>query len=69
MSTEAVARPRLRMISFRVDDETFDAIAELEAAVAVHGVVAKNRRSIAIRQAVLEARDRLRAKTTTTRKL
>jgi predicted transcriptional regulator len=62
------AQGGLRMISFRVDDETFSALEELAAAVIGGGVVVKNRRSIAIRRAVLEARERLRAKSGLTRK-
>lgn len=49
-----------RMVSFRVDEETFTAIRALEDAVA-DGVVSTKRRSIAIRKAVLEAYARLRA--------
>jgi hypothetical protein len=49
---------RLRMISFRIDDETLKVLAKLEAAVG-DGVVVKRRRSIAIRKALLEAGERL----------
>ena len=52
------AGKRLRMISFRVDDEVLGALEELEAAVG-SSVVSKSKRSIAIRKALLEARDRL----------
>jgi hypothetical protein len=52
-------RPRLPMISFRIDDETLAALEDLEAAVG-DGVVTRRRRSIAIRKALLEARSRLR---------
>ena len=56
-------KPALRMISFRVDEEAIAAIDELEAALPGGIVVAATRRrSMAIRKALLEARDRLRAK-------
>lgn len=48
------------MLSFRADKETRDAVAELTSAVAGEGLAAGRRRSIAIRRALLEARDRLR---------
>lgn len=49
-----------KMMSFRADKETEEAIVELTAAVAGEGLAAGRRRSIAIRRALLEARDRLR---------
>jgi hypothetical protein len=52
----------LRVITFRVDDECIAALGELEAAMLGYGIVvgATRRRSMAIRKALLEARDRLR---------
>lgn len=52
---------RLRPLSFRVDDETFEALKKIETAVG-DGVVAGRRRSIAIREAILEKAARLAEK-------
>lgn len=49
-----------KMMSFRADKETEEAVVELTAAVAGEGLASGRRRSIAIRRALLEARDRLR---------
>lgn len=51
---------RLTMISFRADDEVLAALERLEKAVG-HDIVTQRRRSIAIRRALLEADERLRA--------
>lgn len=52
---------RLTMISFRVDQETLRAIELLENSIdESEGIVNKGKRSLAIRRAVLDARDRLK---------
>lgn len=60
MTKPPTARPlRLKMISFRAD-EAVDAAVERLAEAVGGGVINKNRRSIAIRRALLEADERLR---------
>ena len=58
MSKPKPPRKRLPMISFRADEEIVAVLARLEEALD-ESVVRGRRRSIAIRQALLEAGDRL----------
>jgi hypothetical protein len=60
--SQGETRAGRHVVTFRADDETIAAIDELEAAITSSGVVMKNRRSIVIRQVLLEARARLHAK-------
>ncbi len=49
---------RQKMISFRVDEEVLRALQEIEDDVG-SDVISKRKRSVAIRRAILETRDRL----------
>lgn len=50
---------RQAMVSFRADDEVMRALRALESAVG-SSVIARRKRSVAIRQAILDAAKRLR---------
>lgn len=54
MSTDKKTTKRLRMVSFRVDDEVAAALDAIEARVS-GDVVMRRRRSVAIRRAILDA--------------
>lgn len=56
-STETEEREKLTLVSFKVDAETLAAITQLEEAIG--GGHVRGKRSLAIRKAVLEARERL----------
>lgn len=53
-------REALQLVAFKADSEVMAALGELERAVAAPGA-AHGRRSQAIRKAILDSRDRLRA--------